>query len=87
MHGAQFVVERIDGAAPPPELAGWKDTVFLPSDVRADLLVRFTGYTDPDLPFMFHCHLLRHEDRGMMGQFVVVQPGEAAGSPPGHHEH
>jgi FtsP/CotA-like multicopper oxidase with cupredoxin domain len=23
---------------------------------------------------MFHCHLLEHEDRGMMGQFVVVEP-------------
>lgn len=28
---------------------------------------------------MFHCHVLRHEDRGMMGQFVVVEPGEEAG--------
>jgi hypothetical protein len=27
---------------------------------------------------MFHCHILEHEDRGMMGQFVVVEPGEAA---------
>ena len=42
---------------------------------------------------MFHCHLLAHEDRGMMGQLVVVAPGEQApsrldapdGSPhPGH---
>jgi hypothetical protein len=24
---------------------------------------------------MYHCHLLRHEDNGMMGQYVVVQPG------------
>jgi blue copper oxidase len=23
---------------------------------------------------MFHCHLVQHEDRGMMGQFVVVEP-------------
>jgi hypothetical protein len=25
---------------------------------------------------MFHCHLLRHEDSGMMGQFLVVKPGQ-----------
>jgi hypothetical protein len=31
---------------------------------------------------MFHCHILEHEDRGMMGQFVVVEPGE----PPAHGE-
>jgi hypothetical protein len=24
---------------------------------------------------MYHCHLLRHEDSGMMGQFVIVEPG------------
>jgi hypothetical protein len=35
--------------------------------------MRFTKYTDPNLPYMFHCHRLRHEDRGMMGQFVVVE--------------
>jgi hypothetical protein len=23
---------------------------------------------------MYHCHILRHEDKGMMGQFVVVEP-------------
>jgi hypothetical protein len=33
---------------------------------------------------MFHCHLLQHEDRGMMGQFVVVEPGDDAAG--GHHE-
>jgi FtsP/CotA-like multicopper oxidase with cupredoxin domain len=25
------------------------------------------------MPYMFHCHILQHEDRGMMGQFVVVE--------------
>jgi hypothetical protein len=24
---------------------------------------------------MYHCHLLYHEDSGMMGQFVIVEPG------------
>ena len=40
--------------------------------------------TDPDTPYMYHCHLLFHEDRGMMGQFVVVAPGQSAGTP---HQH
>jgi hypothetical protein len=31
---------------------------------------------------MYHCHMLWHEDRGMMGQFVVVKPGQKAGTPP-----
>ncbi|MGL5850458.1 MAG: multicopper oxidase domain-containing protein, partial [Phycicoccus sp.] len=80
LHGAQFRVESVDGAPPPPELAGWKDTVFLPGDREVALLLRFRDHTDPDTPYMVHCHLLRHEDQGMMAQFVVVAPGEQAGT-------
>ncbi|MEU7754201.1 multicopper oxidase domain-containing protein [Micromonospora sp. NPDC049171] len=36
---------------------------------------------------MYHCHLLWHEDAGMMGQFVVVDPGQAPGRPPTHTGH
>jgi hypothetical protein len=25
---------------------------------------------------MYHCHLLLHEDKGMMGQFLVLAPGQ-----------
>ncbi len=39
--------------------------------------MRFEDYADPDSPYMYHCHLLRHEDAGMMGQFVVVKPGQS----------
>jgi FtsP/CotA-like multicopper oxidase with cupredoxin domain len=24
------------------------------------------------VPLMFHCHILEHEDAGMMGQFISV---------------
>jgi len=27
---------------------------------------------------MYHCHMLEHEDAGMMGQFVVIEPGQAS---------
>ncbi|MDV7272319.1 multicopper oxidase domain-containing protein [Thioclava sp. A2] len=36
------------------------------------LRLRNTGETRADLPFMFHCHILEHEDGGMMGQFAVA---------------
>jgi FtsP/CotA-like multicopper oxidase with cupredoxin domain len=86
VHGVQFKVLAYQGGVPPPTLAGWKDTVFLPSGATTRLQVRFTGHTDPALPFMFHCHLLRHEDNGMMGQLVVVGPGQAPTSPPTHRD-
>jgi FtsP/CotA-like multicopper oxidase with cupredoxin domain len=56
----------------------------------ARLLIRFGDYTDPEVPYMFHCHVLSHEDAGMMGQFVVVGPDQEPGRPPdqaGHGDH
>lgn len=85
VHDVQFRVLSVDGDAPPPELAGPKDTVYLEPNRTYRLLMRFDDYTDPDVPYMFHCHMLLHEDEGMMGQFVVVGPGQEAGTPPGGH--
>jgi blue copper oxidase len=89
LHDVQFQVLRRDGAAPPPELAGWKDTVFLPPGTELELIAWFADYADPATPYMFHCHLLGHEDVGMMGQFVVVEPGQQPRPPhrPDHHNH
>jgi bilirubin oxidase len=36
-------------------------------------MVRFTDFADSTMPYMFHCHILTHEDEGMMGQFLVTQ--------------
>jgi FtsP/CotA-like multicopper oxidase with cupredoxin domain len=71
-HGTRFHVIEYDGGPPPAALGGPKDTVFIPPGVTVRFAVGFTDYTDRATPFMFHCHLLEHEDRGMMGQLVVV---------------
>lgn len=76
VHDTQFRVLSIDGEAPPPRLAGYKDTIALEHDREYRLLVRFEDYADPTTPYMYHCHLLWHEDQGMMGQFLVVEPGQ-----------
>jgi bilirubin oxidase len=81
VHGVQFQVLSIDGSAPPPELAGWKDTVLVRPSVDYELIMTFTADPDPDHAYMYHCHLLSHEDAGMMGAFTVVSPGkETAGT-------
>jgi blue copper oxidase len=85
-HLVQFAVLTVDRKRPPPALRGWKDTVYVAPDTTVRVIARFEDYADPDTPYMFHCHLLRHEDDGMMGQFVVVLPGEQAGTPPVHHD-
>lgn len=87
VHDVQFAIVDIDGEAPGPALAGWKDTVYAEPGTTTRLVIRFTDYTDPDVPYMFHCHFLRHEDRGMMLQFVVVEPGQDAGQPSTGHDH
>jgi FtsP/CotA-like multicopper oxidase with cupredoxin domain len=91
VHDVQFQVLSVDGREPPPELRGWKDTVLVPVNQPIRIIARFADYADPNIPYMFHCHLLYHEDQGMMGQFVVVEPGQRPGRPPatdhGHAGH
>jgi FtsP/CotA-like multicopper oxidase with cupredoxin domain len=84
VHDVQFQVLSVGGHAPPPELGGWKDTVYLPAGQPVTIVARFADYADPDSPYMFHCHVLRHEDRGLMGQFVVVNAGQQPGTPHRH---
>lgn len=57
----------------------------MPPGETVRCLVRFGDEADPDTPYVFHCHILQQKDRGMMGQFVVVNPGQRTGDPA--HEH
>ncbi len=72
LHNRHFQVLDIDGQAPEPSLAGWKDTILVRPDQVVRLLVEFRGTPDEEFPYMFHCHILEHEDGGMMGQFYIV---------------
>ncbi len=71
IHDVQFRIIDRNGAPPQPGETGLKDTVVVPPKERVRLLLRFADYTDPERPYMYHCHNLEHEDAGMMGQFVV----------------
>jgi len=72
IHGVHFQVLRRNNAAPGLRDQGLKDTVFVAQQESVELLVRFTHPAKHNAPFMYHCHVLEHEDQGMMGQFVVV---------------
>ena len=72
VHDVQFQVLTINDRTPPPELRGRKDTLYLAPGDRATIAMTFSGPSDPMHPYMFHCHLLAHEDGGMMGQFLVL---------------
>ena len=70
VHGVRFRVVTENGEPPRPENTGWKDTVLVPGE--AEVLARFDQPASRETPFMFHCHILEHEDAGMMGQFTVT---------------
>ena len=72
IHNVQFRLLDRDGRPPRAEEAGFKDTVIVNPREQVRLLLRFEENTDPDTPYMYHCHILEHEDAGMMGQFVVM---------------
>jgi blue copper oxidase len=71
IHGCQFRIVSQDGKPPPPERAGWKDTAPISKGGASEILVRFPHAATKDDPYMAHCHILEHEDSGMMAQFTV----------------
>jgi len=66
LHGFQFQV--IDRNGVPEPFPAWKDTVNVPRHETVRFLVRYENYPGK---WMFHCHILDHEDHGMMGVLEV----------------
>jgi spore coat protein A, manganese oxidase len=54
---------------PDPNEAGWKDTVRAHSQMVTRIIVPFTGFTGR---YVWHCHILEHEDNEMMRPYDVV---------------
>lgn len=69
IHDVQFNILERNGKKPSPVEAGRKDTVLLYPGETVKIIARFEDYTGI---YMYHCHMLEHEDDGMMGQFEVV---------------
>ena len=70
IHGTRFQVLSENGEAPLAQNRGWKDTIIVDGEV--ELLMEFKHAASQEAPYMYHCHILEHEDGGMMGQFSVV---------------
>jgi spore coat protein A len=50
---------------------GWKDTVRVDPMTLTRIIVKFEGYSGR---YVWHCHMLEHEDNEMMRPFVVTAP-------------
>jgi FtsP/CotA-like multicopper oxidase with cupredoxin domain len=66
LHGFQFQV--LDRNGVPEPFPAWKDTVNVPKHETVRFIVKFADYAGK---WMFHCHILDHEDRGMMGVLEI----------------
>ncbi len=66
LHGFQFQVLDRDGV--PEPYRSWKDMLNIPRHTSARIIVRYDDYPGK---WMFHCHILDHEDHGMMGVLEV----------------
>jgi spore coat protein A len=68
IHLVQFQVLDINNVPPGPGEDHWKDTVNVPPGGVVRVKARFADFSGN---FVFHCHVLEHEDHAMMAQFQV----------------
>jgi spore coat protein A len=69
-----YIVDKklvfVGSPRPPAENeAGWKDTAVVHPNELLTIIVRFDGYTGR---YVYHCHMLEHEDNDMMRPYQVV---------------
>lgn len=69
LHGFRFQVVSVDGAV--PSVIAWRDSINIPAEKTVKFRVRFE---DNPGTWMFHCHILEHAERGMMGELEVAAP-------------
>ncbi len=77
LHLAMFQVEARGLAAAPRNERGWKDTVRVGPGETVTFATRFSGFPGT---FVYHCHILEHEDHSMMAQIRVVDVERRAGA-------
>lgn len=81
IHQLHFQVLAIDGQ--PTNDPAIRDTVDIPfwtgTGPYHNVTVRM-DFRDPNVigTFVYHCHILEHEDGGMMGEIQVLPPGSAS---------
>jgi blue copper oxidase len=86
LHGFRFrVVGRENSPGQVAEMAidehgrtvtdlGWKDTVLVWPGETVRIAIKFSHDFDDEQIYLFHCHILEHEDAGMMINCKVVDP-------------
>lgn len=71
IHDVQFFILDENGNIPPLNEQGKKDVVVVMPQEIVRVIMKFEDFTNDTIPYMYHCHMLHHEDDGMMGSFIV----------------
>lgn len=78
IHDIEFFIFSINGDTNVPAyMRGPKDVVYVEDGQSVKYVTKFEDFATEiksDSCYMYHCHILAHEDHGMMGQFVVTYP-------------
>ena len=87
IHVNDMQLVSTNGIRPKYGADSWIDTIQVPAKSKKSgpgrVVVRmaFRTYTGP---YVFHCHILAHEDNGMMNNVQVISPAQKNVTPPGN---
>ena len=73
LHDVPFQLIEINGEEPTGVDLGWFDTYEVVGGGSIKIAMKFTDFADDTYMYMLHCHLLQHEDEGMMAALMVME--------------
>lgn len=81
-HDMHFFLLNVNGGVVPEYEKGKKDVVLVMPMQYVEFVTAFEDFANSTVPFMYHCHLLHHEDDGMMGSYRVIDTSTTGVSEP-----
>jgi FtsP/CotA-like multicopper oxidase with cupredoxin domain len=72
LHDVPYQLISINGETPTGVELGWYDTYEVVGGGSIEIAMEFTDFSDDTYMYMLHCHLLQHEDEGMMASLMVT---------------
>ncbi|MEU6381590.1 multicopper oxidase domain-containing protein [Streptomyces sp. NPDC046909] len=73
LHDVPYQLISVNGEAPTGVDLGWRDTYEVVGGGTIVIAMEFTDFADDTYMYMLHCHLLQHEDEGMMASLMVTE--------------
>ncbi|MET8077438.1 multicopper oxidase domain-containing protein [Streptomyces sp. NPDC005303] len=73
LHDVPYQLVSVNGEEPTGVGLGWYDTYEVVGGGKIVIAMEFTDFADDTYMYMLHCHLLQHEDEGMMASLMVTE--------------